>query len=173
MTLVLRQLFVFLKLLNSERGANQIAAGVVCGVILGLAPVVSFQAVLVFLVIILFRVQFGAALATAFFVKFIAIPFDPLFHVIGGWILERPTLEPVFTWFYNVPIVPWTRFYNTIVMGSAVLSMLLAPFVFFGSKWLIDRYRRAVVSRFRDTKFWKAWKTTSIYSWYQRYDQLF
>lgn len=173
MTLILRQVFVFFKLLNSERGANQISAGVVCGVILGLAPAISFQSVIVFLVIFLFRVQFGAALATAFFVKLVALPFDPVFHEIGAWVLQQPLLEPLFTWFYNVPIVPWTRFYNSIVMGSAVVSLALAPIVFVGSRMLIERYRRAVVSRFKDSRFWKFWKATSFYNWYQRYDQLF
>lgn len=173
MTIILRQIFVFFKLLNSETASNQIAAGVACGVILGLAPAVSFQSVLVFAVIFLFRVQFGAAFATAFFVKFMAMPFDPLFHRIGSFVLEDPTLEPAFTWMYNVPLVPLTRFYNSIVMGSAVVSILLAPVVFVLSKIVIRRYRETIVERFKDSKLWQFWKTTTIYNWYMRYDKYF
>jgi len=171
MSLVLRQLFVFFRLLNSEKAQNQIAAGVVCGVILGFAPAISFQAVLVFVIIFLFRVQFGAAFATAFFVKLVAMPFDPLFDAVGRFVLERPTLEPIFTWMFNVPIIPWTRFYNTIVMGSAAISILLAPVVFVLTRIVVRRYRETIVSRFKDSKLWNLWKSTTLYKWYMRFDE--
>ena len=173
MSIVLRQLFVFLRVLNSEKATGQIAAGAVCGVILGLAPVVSFQTAIVFVVIFLFRVQFGAALATAFFVKMVAFPLDPLFHWIGFHVLERPGLEPLFSWMNNVPVIPWTRFYNTVVMGSAVVSMVLAVPVYFGTKALVRRYRETVFEWFKNSRFWKYWRSTTIYNWYQRYEQFF
>ncbi|MFH0934944.1 MAG: hypothetical protein V1879_07035 [Pseudomonadota bacterium] len=48
MTLLLKQLFALIRLLNSDTGSNQIAAGVACGLILGFAPMLSLQALLVF-----------------------------------------------------------------------------------------------------------------------------
>ena len=41
MTLILKQMFSLLKLLNSETGTNQIAAGVALGFIMGMAPAFS------------------------------------------------------------------------------------------------------------------------------------
>ena len=71
MTLLLKQLFSLINLLNSDTGVNQIAAGFACGLILGFAPVLSLQALLVFICIFLFRIQLGAALLSAFFFAFI------------------------------------------------------------------------------------------------------
>ncbi|HAF45753.1 MAG TPA: DUF2062 domain-containing protein [Gallionellaceae bacterium] len=171
MTLILKQLFSLLRLLNSDTGTNQIAAGVACGLILGFAPMLSLQALLVFVCMFLFRIQIGAALTSAFFFALVAWLFDPVSHVVGSAILETPSLQSLFTALYNMPLVPLTRFYNSVVMGAGVASILLAPLVFFGSKRLIEAYRVKVVERFKSSPFWKLWSSTSFFKWYATYDK--
>lgn len=173
MTLILKQIFGFLKMLNSETGHNQIAAGIACGFILGMTPMLSLQTLLVFLCVLLFRIQFGAATLAAFFFKFIAYLLDPVFHSVGTQVLEMPALQGLFTTMYNIPILPLTRFNNTIVMGSGVVTILLSPFVYFISRALILKYRVTILARFQNTKFWKAVKATSLYNWYYSYDKLY
>lgn len=173
MTFLLKQIFGMLKMLNSETGHNQIAAGIACGFILGMTPAMSLQTLLVFLIVFFFRVQFGAATLAAFFFKFMAYLLDPLFDSVGTKVLQMDSLQGLFTQMYNMPIVPLTRFNNTIVMGSAVVTILAFPFVFLLSRALILKYRVAVVARFQQTKFWKAVKATSLYNWYYKYDSLY
>lgn len=173
MTLILKQFFSLLKLLNSDTGENQLAAGIACGLILGFAPVFSLQTLLVFILLFFFRIQMGAAFASAFLFALIAYIFDPFFDVIGGAILELSVLKGIFTVLYNMPIVPFTKFYNSVVMGAGVVSIVLFPVVFFISKALIVKYRVKVVARFQQTKFWKAVKATSLYKWYAKYDELY
>lgn len=67
MSLILKQIFQFLKLLNSDTATNQIAAGIAMGFILGMTPALSLQTLFVFACIFLFRIQMGAAFLTAFF----------------------------------------------------------------------------------------------------------
>jgi len=171
MTLLLKQLFALLRLLNSDTGTNQIAAGVACGLILGFAPMLSLQGLLVFLCMFLFRIQIGAALASAVFFAMLAWVFDPVSHALGSAILETESLRPLFTTLYNLPLVPLTRFYNSVVMGAGVLSILLAPLVFFGSKLLIAMYREKVVARFKQSPFWKLWSGTTFFKWYSSYEK--
>src|SRR6185437_11476557 len=116
MALILKQVFAFLKLLNSETGHNSLAAGIAAGFILGMSPMLSLQALLVFLVIFIFRVQMGAAFIAAFFFAFVAWIFDPVFNSIGSAVLEMDSLHDLFTAMYNMPLVPLTRFNNSIVM---------------------------------------------------------
>jgi len=172
MTLFLKQLFALFRLLNSDTGTNQIASGVACGLILGFAPMLSLQGLLVFLCLFLFRIQIGAALASAFFFSLVAWLFDPVSHALGTAILEMPTLRPLFTSMYNLPLVPLTRFYNSVVMGAGVLSLLLAPLVFFSSRRLIVVYRAQVVARFKQSAFWKLWSATAFFKWYATYEKL-
>ncbi len=173
MTIILKQLFAILKLLNSDKGENQIAAGVACGLILGFAPSFSPQTLLVFIVILLFRIQAGAAFTTAFFFALIAYIFDPFLNSVGRFMLELEGLKSLYTTLYNMPIIPFTKFYNSLVMGAGVVSILAFPFVFFGTRLLIKKYREKVVSRFENSKFWKAVKATSFYKWYVKYDELY
>ena len=171
MTLLLKQLFGLIKLLNSDKGTNQIATGVVAGMILGFSPVLSLQSVLVFVCLFFFRIQIGAAFTTAFFFAIPAFLLDPVFHLIGSAILEMEALKPTFTTLYNMPIVPLTRFNNSVVMGAGVLAIVLAPVTYYVAKLLIISYRDKVVARFEKTKFWKAVKATSFYQWYVKYEE--
>ena len=173
MTLILKQLFALLKLLNSEKGEKSIAVGFACGLILGFAPVFSLQTLLVIFVILLFRVQAGAAFASAFFFAFIAWVLDPVFDSVGSVILEMDVFSGIFTTLYNMPIIPFTKFNNSIVMGAGIVSIILSPFIYVISKKMIVKYRVTVVKRLEKTKFWKAVKATSFYKWYAKYTELY
>ncbi len=173
MTLLLKQIFSFIQLLNSETGHNQLAAGLACGLILGFAPTLSLQGILVLLVILLFRVQMGAAFLSAFFFKFTAWILDPVSDQIGKGILEQPSLRPLFVELYNMPIVPLTRFNNSVIMGAGVLSLILVIPMFFIFRMAVLKYRVTILARFQKTKLWKLMKATTLYQWYEKYHQLY
>ncbi len=173
MTLLLKQIFAFFKLLNSDTGTNSLAAGLACGLILGFAPFISLQTFIILFLIFIFRIQLGAAFLSAFFFKFVAYLIDPLANIMGQKVLELPGLRPLFVSMYNAPLVPMTRFNNSIVMGSMIISFVLAPIAFVVFKILIIKYRATIVARFRETKYWKAFAATSIYNWYCKYDKLY
>lgn len=172
MSLILKQLFALFNLLNSDTGTNQIAAGFACGLILGFAPLLSLQTLLVVVCVFMFRIQLGAALVAAFFFALIAWLFDPLSHSLGSAILEADALRPLFTAMYNIPLVPLTRFYNSVVMGAGVVSLVLAPVIFLLSRRLILVYRAKVVERFKSSYLWKLWSGTFIFKWYANYAKL-
>lgn len=171
MGLILKQIFSFIKLLNSDTGNVSLAMGMTCGFILGMTPVLSLHSLVIFLILFFFRIQIGAALVMAFFFKFTAFLLDPIFHSVGSKVLEMESLQGILTQLYNMPIVPYTRFNNSIVMGSAVVTFILSPFVFILSQYFIIKYREVVVARFQKTKVWKFVQATKFYQWYYKYDQ--
>ena len=171
MGFLLKQIFAFIKLLNSDTGTVSLASGITCGFILGMTPVLSLHSLLVFAFILFFRVQVGAAFLAAFFFKFAAFLLDPAFHQIGSYALELKSLESFYTALYNMPIIPFTRFNNSIVMGSGILTFILSPIMFVLSFFMIKKYREIIVARFKQTAFWKAIEATKFYQWYYKYDQ--
>jgi uncharacterized protein (TIGR03546 family) len=173
MTILLKQLFAFFKLLNSDTGTNQLAAGLACGVIFGFAPILSLQALALLVLVFFFRIQLGAAFLSAFFFKLVAYLLDPVTDPIGRAVLESEGLRPLFQSLYNMPIVPLTRFNNSIIMGSAIISFVLVFPLFFVFKSLVIKYRMIVVERFQQTKIWKAWMGTKFYGWYRTYNKLY
>lgn len=173
MTLLLKQLFAFLKLLNSDTGTNSLALGLSLGLFLGFAPFFSLQTLLVLLIVTFFRIQLGAAFLSAFFFKFVAWTIDTPADKFGQLILENESFRSLFTSMHNMPLVPFTRFNNSIVMGSFVVAMILLipSFLFF--KYLIVKYRTHIVARFKSSKAWKAFLATPIYNWYCKYNDFY
>ncbi|HLE00038.1 MAG TPA: TIGR03546 family protein [Bdellovibrionota bacterium] len=172
MTLILKQIFAFFKLLNSDTETNPLAFGIVLGMFLGFTPAFSLQTVLVILILFFFRIQIGAAMVSAFFFAIPAFLLDPVFHAVGSRVLEIDALRPLFTTLYHLPLVPLTRFNNSVVMGSGIVALFLVIPAFVISKKLIVSYRASVVARVKNTAIWKALQATSFYKWYVKYEEL-
>jgi len=173
MTLLLKQLFSFIKLLNSDTGTNQLASGLALGMVLGFSPFLSLQTFLVLFLCFFFRIQLGAAFLSAFFFKFVAFLMDPVADLLGRAVLESEALRPLFVMLYNMPIIPLTRFHNSIVMGSGLIGFILAIPMYFAFKTLIIKYRQAVEEYIKGTKWWKAMKATALFKWYDTYNKLY
>src|SRR5262245_48290586 len=134
MAMLLKQIFQFIKVLNSATGENQIAAGIACGMILGLSPALSLQAVLVILCLFVFRIQAGAGLIFGGIFKLLSFPLVGVFHEVGVRVLEQPSLAGLYTQMYNMPLVPMTKFNHSVTMGAGVVGLALALPVFFAAK---------------------------------------
>jgi uncharacterized protein (TIGR03546 family) len=173
MSLILKQIFGLLKVLNSDTGSNQIASGVAFGLILGFIPALSLQSILTLVLVMFFRVQLGAVFISAFFFAFPAYLFDHTFNQLGSYILEFEAFRPLFTSLYAMPIIPYTRMFNSLIMGATAMAFLLFPIVFLLFRFLIIKYREKVVARINNTKLFKMLKATSLYKWYHKYDQIY
>lgn len=173
MTIILKQIFNLIRLLHSETGQNQIASGLAFGVFLGFAPFLSLQTFLVLFIVFIFRVQLGSVFLSAFFFKFIAFILDPVTDLLGKWALENQSLRGLWSAMYNTPFIPMTRFNNSIIMGSFLVSLFLCPILFFIFKKIIISYRTNIVHKFESTKLWKAFKATKFYEWYLKYNDLY
>lgn len=173
MTLLIKQLINLIRLLHSDTGQAQIAAGLAFGVFLGFAPFISLQTALVLIVVFIFRVQLAAAFLSAFFFKFVAFLLDPVADPIGRVLLESQSLRPLWTSMHNVPLLPMTRFNNSIVLGSFALSILLCPILYFVFKSLVIKYQTTVVQKFEASKAWKLFKATKLFDWYSKYRNLY
>lgn len=173
MTLILKQLFAFVKLLNSDTGTNQLASGLAIGIILGFSPFLSIQVLISLVILLFFRIQIGAAFISSFFFKFVAFLIDPLSDQLGRKILESESFRPTWTFLYDLPIIPLTRFNNSIVMGSGLIAITLTIPAFYFFRYLVIKYREKILANFKETKFWKAVKATAFYKWYATYDSLY
>lgn len=173
MTLLTKQIINLIRLLHSDTGKNQIASGLALGIILGFAPFLSLQTILVLFLTFIFRIQLGAAFLSAFFFKFVAYLLDPVADPIGRALLEREDLRPIWLQMYNMPLMPMTRFNSSIVMGSFAISILLAPILFFVFRKLVELYQTKLVAKLESTHAWKAFKATKFYDWYNKYNDLY
>lgn len=172
MAFLLKELFSFFRILNSETGTRQIALGVACGFVLGMTPFFSLQSLIIFSFLFIFRIQIAVAFLFALLFSFVAFLLDPLFHFVGNFILEREFLKPLWTELFHWPLFPYTRFNHSLVMGSCFISFLLFPLVYFCSKKLIQKYRVHFVRRFKSSTFLKVYQKTWVYDWYLKWKKI-
>ncbi len=156
-----------IKTLHSDGTPGQVAAGMALGAALGLTPLMNVHNLVVFSLILLLNVSFGGAmLGWAFFVP-LGFILDPLFDGIGLRLLEAPALRSLWTGWYNTPLLPYTNFNNTVVLGSVVGWLAFAVPIFFAARWGVARYRATLGARVQQSRLYKAITASKAYNVYR------
>ena len=167
MLAILKLLQSLVRELHSDGTPAQIAFGAALGAALGLTPIANVHNVAIVALLLVLNVSFGAGmLAWALFVP-LGFAFDPLFDRVGrALLLETPALTPVWTAWFNAPLVPYTNFNNTVVLGSVVIWLVLFAPIFALSHVAVVQYRRRYVERVRRSRLYQAVTASKIYNVY-------
>jgi uncharacterized protein (TIGR03545 family)/uncharacterized protein (TIGR03546 family) len=131
--------------LNSANSTKSLSVAIALGVIVGLTPTMSLHNFVLFFIVLIFSVHLGLFLLATAFLSFIGFLLDPLFHKIGALILTSEGLNGFFTMLYNVPLMKLSAFNNTIVAGSFVFAIVLAPVAYVVAQLLFAKYREIVM----------------------------
>lgn len=165
--ILLKYLSKLIRILNDKTDPREIAGAVALGAMVGLLPGFKLLSLLIFLVIFLVNVNLSSALLAVVLFKPLGFILDPLAHHIGVLLLVKLTfLKPLWTFLYNIPLVPFTRFNNTVVLGSLVIGILLFIPLFLLTKKGIVKYReewREKVNKLKIVQVLKASKLYNIY----------
>jgi uncharacterized protein (TIGR03546 family) len=157
------------KILRSAASPHQIAAGFVIGMIIGLTPFWTLHNILLIVILIIVNINIGTAIFSFILFSAVAYLADPLFHHFGYFLLvELDSLKSLWTLIYNLPLVALSRYNNTVVMGSFVISLIVSLPVYFLVKTGVIYYRENIDSRIQKWKLVQAIKGSKIYSFYER-----
>ena len=165
--IIFKILSKFIKALRSNDTPNQIAWGIALGTILGLTPFFTLQNVVLIIFIILIKVNLSAVIFSLVLYSLIGYILDPVFHALGFFVLVNiDFLQPVWMWLYNLPIAPFTRFNNTVVMGSLAVSLILLVPHYLLFKKLVVKYRTSwnvIIQKWKITKILQGNKLVRFY----------
>ncbi|HEX9844338.1 MAG TPA: TIGR03546 family protein [bacterium] len=165
-----------LKALKEGPTPRQLAGGIVLGFALGTIPGWPLQVWLLLLLVLILQVNLSMVMLGAALGSLVGLLVDPLYDAVGGWLLRMDALAGVWTSLYNSP--PWglTRFNNTVVMGSFVVSVLVAIVAFPLLAWGVRMYRErflARVGKFKVVQMIAGSRWGSrLFGFYQRLQQL-
>ena len=133
---------------------HQLGLGMAFGVAVGLIPKDSLLPYAIGVIAILSTANL-LCFAIGLVVAHVVSPLmDHLTHAIGSWFLTFNPLEPLWTTLIELPVMPWTKFNNTVVMGTLVLGILLAIPVYTltrmvgrtTGRWFASRWDRTTAS---------------------------
>jgi len=158
-----------IKTLHSAGTPGQVAAGMALGSALGLTPLMNVHNLVIFSLLVLLNVSFGGGMLG--WMLFVPVGFllDPVFDRVGSSLLTSPSLTPLWTDLTNTPILPYTNFNNTIVLGSFVSWVVLAIPIFFAARYGVARYRATVGERVRRSRWYKAVTASQAYNIYRMF----
>ena len=167
----LKLLQSLIKTLHSDGTPGQVAAGMALGAVLGLTPLMNVHNLVIVALILVLNVSFGGALlGWALFAPF-GFLLDPVFDRLGRQLLlETPSLQPMWTSWFNAPVVPYTNFNNSIVLGSFCVWLALSLPIFFAARYGVSRYRATLGERVRRSRFYNAVtasKAYNVYTWFR------
>ncbi|GAB6089718.1 TIGR03546 family protein [Spirochaeta dissipatitropha] len=158
--------------LYSNKRPGELAGGIALGLWAALIPTGS--PVAWFLLVMIFLVKVNQAMALLAYALFslIAAAADPALHEIGRWILLNEQLYPFWSQVYELPLMPYTRFYNTIVMGGLAGGFLLFLPVFIIVKALVIPIRNKLIPGIAGSKIMqKIYKTPLVAKFLNAYRQ--
>jgi uncharacterized protein (TIGR03546 family) len=169
MLTLLKLIQSIIKTLHSDGTPGQVAAGIAIGSVLGLTPLLNIHNLVIFSLVVLLNVSFGGAmLGWALFVP-VGFLLDPVFDALGRELLLAHSLRPLWTSLTNTPVVPYTNFNNTVVLGSFVGWLVLMVPIFFAARYGVARYRATIGERVRRSRFYKAVTASQAYNLYRMF----
>lgn len=137
MTWLIRPFRMMLKAVLGEAKAGQLALGFAFGLWIGMVPKGNLTAIALGVIMASTRANLGIATATILLTSLASLWLDPLFDGVGAFLLSHPALQGVWTQLYNLPVMPWTGFNNSIVLGSFLIGLILVyPSYHYSKPWL-------------------------------------
>lgn len=148
---------------------SEIALGAAVGVMIGMVPKANLTAQLLLVLLMLLRTNATVGLAVAALVSLLGFIYDPLANIIGYALLAKtPALTGLWTKLYNMPIIPWTAFNNTLVLGNLILGAALFAPAFFAARKAAVYYHTNLADKVKQSKLVRYFRRSGLVEWYYR-----
>ena len=151
---MLKAIAKLLGAISSNTRPGAIAHAVSCGVLLGFMPKDNLLWYILFIFIMFMNIQRGAYALSILLGAAFTVFLDPLFDSVGYSILTVESMKPYYASLLDIPFVAFTKFNNTVVMGSFVcgvaayipLYVLARLFVWAWRKYLAEKVRKLKIA---------------------------
>jgi uncharacterized protein (TIGR03546 family) len=160
---MLRQILKVIKALNSNAKPWQLSLGVSFGAIVGLTPLTSLHNLALIFLALIINMNIGIMVLSAIVFSGVAYILDPVFHSTGLAILKSGSLATVWENVFSCPIALVAQLNNSIVMGSLVISILLAVPLFFIFNLFVKKYREVFLTYMEKFPIFKSLKILKMF----------
>lgn len=155
---MLKYIINFLKSLNSNSHPGEIAHAAAIGVLLGLMPKDNVLWYILFIFFAFVRINKAVYFLVILAMSSFAHMTDMLLDKIGYIVLTFEPTVPIYRFLLDIPFVAFTKFNNTVVMGSLVSGIILYVPVYIVSRLLVKLWRSTLAPMIASSKIWLALK---------------
>ncbi|MFN7738292.1 MAG: TIGR03546 family protein [Pirellula sp.] len=125
--------------ISQHRTPEQIAWGLAIGVSFGLVPMDSIISVMLLIAILILPVNHLCAAVAFVSMALVSRFVAPIPNALGLWILSHQWVVSALSVIYSLPLVPWLRLNNTMVVGGLFLGILSVAPNYITLRWLVRR----------------------------------
>lgn len=150
--------------LIANRRPGEVGAGIAFGLLLALLPPGNLIWPLLFILTFFLKLNLGAELAALGIFRLVVPAADPLLDALGFRILTAASLTPLWTNLYEIPLLPFTQFNNSIVMGGLVAGIVLWIPVFFLARVGVVGFRSHIQPKIAESRIVKAFTRIPLVS---------
>lgn len=119
------RIFSSLRDVFSENASpRQLAGGLALGMLIGLVPKDNLTAATLAVLLCVFDINLAVGLFAALAFSWIGVLIDPYADTLGYQLLTWKTAEPLWVFLAGMPVLPWTAFNNTVVLGNLVIGLV-------------------------------------------------
>jgi uncharacterized protein (TIGR03546 family) len=148
----------FLQFLGKDKTDFQIALGISTGMMLGLVPVTTLHWFLFFVFVFALRMNVLATVGSTLLFSTLSFLISGPLESLGFWALTSHTsLIPMYVKAYHSPIIPFTAFHHTDVMGGTLLGTLLFFPVLLIAQRMTHKYRNSLHTYWLSTRIQRAY----------------
>ena len=138
--------------LNANVNPGEIAHAFSCGILLGLMPKDNLLWWLVFVFVLFIRINKPMYLIMVLIASTFAPVVDGIFDTVGYAFLTIPSLSGFFGTLLEIPFVGFTKFNNSVVMGSLLCGLVIYVPMYFLGRLLVFLWRKHITHFIRQSK---------------------
>ncbi|WP_407425649.1 TIGR03546 family protein [Treponema sp.] len=153
---MLKPIVKLFKALNANVNPGEIAHAFSFGVLLGLMPKNNLLWALVFVFVLFIRINKPMYLIMLLIASTLSPLFGSLFDTVGYAFLTIPAFSDFFADLLEVPFVGFTKFNNSVVMGSLLCGIVLYIPMYILGRLFVFLWRKYITHFVRKLKIAKA-----------------
>lgn len=156
----------FARGLLKENKPWQIGLAIAFGFVIGIIPKSNLTAQLLFLIMMCTKANVPFSFISIFFFSLIHPFTDAIADPLGYFILNLDFLYNFFTKVYNMPVLPWTDFNNTVVLGGLIMGVVLFYPIYLVGRSFGFYYESKFKDKVLNSKVVKSLKASWVLDWY-------
>lgn len=153
---MIKPLVNVIKALSANVNPDEIAHAFSCGIVLGLMPKNNLLWYLVFVFVLFIRINKPVYIIMLLAGSAVGPLLDPFFDNVGYAFLTVPQFSGFFGMLLEIPFVGFTKFNNSVVIGSLLCGIVLYVPMYFLGRFCVFLWRKYVTPFVRKTKIVKA-----------------
>jgi uncharacterized protein (TIGR03546 family) len=158
-----------ISILNSKTKPEELAMGVVFGMFAGFLMGAPLNLIVIFLILVVINANISMFLFSMLIFKLLAFGVDIAGDKLGYAVLTTGFMKTAGKAMLSMPLVPFTKFNYTVIMGDLIIGIVLIPFLWIGTIKFVDYYRTHIQAKVDKFKVVKMIKMSGFYDTYKSF----